>query len=119
REVGRDGALQHVRAPVVFARLLPLGNRGPDTGRSEERGDTGAAGADALGEGALRRELDLELAAQVLALELLVLADVARDHLLDLTVLQQYAEARAVDARVVRDHGEVPHPFLGECGDEI
>ena len=46
-------------------------------------------------------ELDLELAREVLPLELLVLADVARDHLPDLLVAQQDAEAEVVDAAVV------------------
>ena len=55
-------ALEHVVAPVELARLLALGDQGADAGRREERGDAGAAGADALGERALRVELDLELA---------------------------------------------------------
>src|SRR6185295_11952119 len=55
----------------------------------------------------LRRELELELAGEELALELLVLADVARDHLSDLARVEELAEAEAVDTGVVRDHGEV------------
>src|SRR5690606_29902792 len=46
-------------------------------------------------------------ARQELPLELLVLADVAGDHLADLSRLEQSAEAEAVDAGVVRDHREV------------
>jgi hypothetical protein len=42
--------------------------------RGREKGrDAGAAGADALGKGALRRELNLKFAANVLALKFLVL----------------------------------------------
>src|SRR5260221_9644438 len=40
----------------------------------------------------------------VLALELLVLAHIRRDHLLDLARLQQLAEAKAVHARIVGNH---------------
>ena len=74
-----------------------------DAGAGEEGRDAGAAGAQLLGQRALRREFELELAGQVLALELLVLADVAGDHLLDLARLEQQAEAEAVDAGVVGD----------------
>ena len=42
-----------------------------------------------------------------LPLELLVLADVGRDHLADLAGLQQQAEAEVVDAGVVADDGQV------------
>ena len=55
-----------------------------DAGRRVERRDAGAAGAQPLGQRALRHQLDLELAGEELALELLVLADVGRDHLPDL-----------------------------------
>ena len=107
RDLGQQGALHDVGVAVELARLLALGDQRADAGAGEERGDAGAAGAELLGERALRRELELELAGQVLALELLVLADVARDHLLDLARLEQLAEAEAVDAGVVRDDGQV------------
>ena len=51
-------------------------------GRRVERRDAGAAGAQPLGERALRAQLDLELAVEEQPLEDLVLADVRRDHLL-------------------------------------
>jgi hypothetical protein len=76
-------------------------------GLGEEGGDARAARAHLLGQGALGRELQLQLACEVLALELLVLAHVAGDHLLDLARLQQLAQAEAVDARVVRRDGQV------------
>ena len=66
-----------------------------------------AAGAQPLGQRALRRQLDLELAGEVLPLELLVLADVGADHPADPLVAQQDAEAPVVDAAVVRDGLEV------------
>ena len=67
-------------AVVVPPRQAALGDLGADPGRGEERRDPGAARAHPLGQRALRRQLDLELAGQVLAGELLVLPDVRRDH---------------------------------------
>src|SRR5690606_18723368 len=93
REVARDGALEHVAPAVELAELLlrrrlrhravgrvlerqaAVADRGAGAGRRVEGRDARAAGAQPLGERALRAELHLELAGQVLALELLVLAD--------------------------------------------
>ena len=66
----------------------------------------------------LAGELELELAGQELALELLVLADVAGDHLLDLARFEQHAEAEAVDAGVVGDDGEVLDPRVAQGFDQ-
>jgi hypothetical protein len=78
----------------------------------------GAAGAQLLGQRALRRELQFKLAGKKLALELLVLPHVAGDHLLDLARLEQLPEAKAVHTRVVRNHGEVLHPRVAQSGDQ-
>ena len=80
-EVAEDAALHHVGLAVELAHLLALGDQRADAGLGEEGRNARAAGADALGQRALRVELDLELAGQVLALEHLVLADVGADHL--------------------------------------
>jgi hypothetical protein len=119
REVAADRRLEHVRRPSnsrvsffgesfttvpsgsVPERVAAVADRRARARRREERRDPGAAGAQPLGQRPLRRELDLELARQVLPLELLVLADVARDHLHDLLVSQQDPEAEVVDAAVV------------------
>ena len=53
-EVGGEAALHHVKLTVEVADLLTLGDQGADAGLGEEGGDAGAAGADALGQGALR-----------------------------------------------------------------
>ena len=118
REVGHQRALQHVGVAVELAQFLALGDDRADAGAREEGRDAGAAGAQPLGERALRRELELELAGQVLALELLVLADVARDHLLDLPRLEQLAEAEAIDAGVVGDHGQVLDAAVAQRRDQ-
>src|ERR1700730_3904549 len=105
-EIGEDAALHDVALAVERALLLALGDVGADAGLGEEGGNAGAAGADALGEGALRVELDLELAAEIELGEALVLADIGRDHLLDLSALEQQAESGAVDPGIVRDDGQ-------------
>src|SRR6185369_9063997 len=67
---------------------------------------------------ALRREFELEFAGEELALELLVLADVAGNHPLDLARLEQLAQTEAVDTGVVRDDREVAHPTVAKRIDE-
>src|ERR1051325_3118719 len=89
RQIGDDAALHDVALAVEFALFLALGDVGAGAGAREESGNAGAAGADALGKGALRIEFDFQLAGQELRREGLVLADVGRDHFLDLLGLQQ------------------------------
>src|SRR3546814_557102 len=100
RYVGDKRGFQHVMPPVDLACLLALCDYGAVAGGGEERGNPRAAGAQALGKRALGIELKLKLASQELALELLVLAHVGRNHLPDLARAQQLAEAEAVDAGV-------------------
>ena len=64
-------------------------------------------------------QLDLQLAAQVLLLEVLVLAHVARGHLLDLARLQQDPESVLVGAAVVADDREILDALLVDRADEV
>src|SRR5690606_19429817 len=82
-------------------------------------GDAGAAGAHPLGEGALGDELHVELPVDVLLHEVLVLADVAGEDLVDLAVLQQDPQSLAVHAEVVRGDGETADPAVAHDLDEI
>jgi len=89
-----DGRHQRVMSPpetpgLSLSRSVSRGRgtyREPstDASGSVEGRDAGATSSNALGESALRTQLDLELALQVLALERRVLSDVRRDHSLDL-----------------------------------
>ena len=83
REVALDGLLEHVLATIEAAHLLAARQLGAETdGRIESR-DAGAAGADALGKGALRHAFELDLAVHPKALEgrgLLGLAPRGRAH---------------------------------------
>ena len=78
REVADQAALHDVFMAVEDLGLLALGDLGADAGLGVEGGDARAAGAAALGQRALRVELDLELALEVELGEGLVLADVGR-----------------------------------------
>src|SRR5690606_30939319 len=71
-----------------------------------------------FGQRALRRELELEFACQILAFEFLVLADIRSDHLADLTGFQQLTQAKAVDARVIADAGQVLNPGIAQRRDQ-
>src|SRR5690606_32150499 len=84
----------------------------------EERRDARTARAQALGQRALRVELELEFAAEVLALELLVLAHVGRNHFPDLAGFQQLAEAETVDAGIVGDRSQALHPGIPQGRDQ-
>ena len=117
-DVGDEAALHHVGLAVELAHLLALGDQRADAGLGEEGRDAGAAGADALGQRALRVELELELAGEVLLRELLVLADIGRDHLPDLARSQQHAEARAVDAALLETTVRSLTP-LADRGDQV
>src|SRR5579884_3807593 len=97
-DVGEKAALHQVSLAVELARLLALGDDRADAGPGEKGGNAGAAGADALGERALRIEFELQLAGEILLREQLVLADIGRDHLPDLPGIEQKPEAAAVDA---------------------
>ena len=107
REIGDQAALHHVALAVEFALVLAFGDQRADAGLGEEGRDAGAAGADALGQRALRIEFDLELVGEILLGEGFVFADIGRDHLLDLPGIEQHAEPLAVDAAIVGDDGEV------------
>ena len=117
-EVGLEPALHEVGAAVEFAGLLTLGDEGANAGGGEEGGDAGSAGADALGEGSLGDEGEVELAFKNLFLEELVFADVGTDVRRDHAGFEHFAEAGAVDAHVVADGVETLEVAADEGGDE-
>src|SRR5699024_2364061 len=83
-----------------------------------EGGDAGTPGAHALGEGALRGELDGEFTGEVLAGVLPVGAEGGADRLGDAPVGQEASEAEAVGAEVVGHDSEVGGALLAEGVDE-
>ena len=119
RQVADDAALHHVGLAVELALFLALGDQGADPGLGEEGRDAGTAGADALGQRPLRVELDLDLAGQVLARELLVLADIGADHLPDHVPVEQLAQPPAVDPAIVADHRQPLDPARHDRVDQV
>ncbi len=118
-EVGLEPGLHDILPPGELSRLFALSDERADASRGEERRNAGAASPDALGECALRIELDLKLAFEKLAGELIILADVARNHLADLPGLEKQPEAPVIDAAVVADECEVLHASVAERDDEL
>ena len=114
REVGKQAAFHDVFLAVENLFFLAFGDQRADAGLCIEGGNTGAAGADALGQRALRIEFELELAGKVLLGEQLVLADIGRDHLLDLTRLEQAGKTDAVNAGIVGNHRQVLDPAVAD-----
>src|SRR5699024_5208362 len=94
------------------------GDHRADAGRGVEGGDAGASGPHALGERALRRELHLELAGEVLAGELLVGADIRGRGPGDPVRFQKLAQAETVGAAVVAHRAQVGGALLEERVDE-
>src|SRR5258708_26185177 len=119
RHVAEQAALHHVFLAVEGLGLLAFGDLGADAGLGVEGRDARAAGAAALGQRALPVELDLELAFEVELGEGLVLADVRTDHLLDLAVLEQQPEPRAIDAGVVADADQVLDARIAHGVDQL
>jgi hypothetical protein len=75
---GTQRALHHVRLAVELAGFLAFGDDRADAGAGVEGRNRRRRRRAAFGQRALRRELQFQLARQVLALELLVLAHVSR-----------------------------------------
>src|SRR3546814_2983305 len=98
---------------------LALGDHRPDPGLGVEGGNAGAARANAFGERALRTELELELSRKIEFGEKLVLADVGRDHLTDLAVVEKRPETEAIGAAIVRDDREILDAACEQAGDQM
>src|SRR2546430_383773 len=119
RQIGADAFLEHMLPAVENLGLLALGELGAGRGARVEGWNAGAARAQLLSQRALRRQLQVELARQHLALELLVLAYIGGDHLLNLARLEEQAHAEIVDARIVADDGKAFDAAADQCLDEI
>ena len=61
----------------------------------------------------------MQLAAQDELLEEFVLAHIGGDHLLDLALLEQQADAKIIDAGVVADDGEVLRALAADGSDQV
>ena len=118
RQIGHDSAFQDVLLSVKGLHVLALGNHRADAGLGVKAGNPCAPGPHAFGQRALRVEFQLQLPRKVLAHEFRILADIGRDHFLDLTRLQQHAQPEAVNARIVRGHRQVLCARLADRRDQ-
>jgi hypothetical protein len=118
-EVTGESPLHHVLPAVEFPHFLSLRYQSADPGRSEEGGDAGAAGPDPLRKRALRIELDFELAGEHQGLEHGIFTHVARDHLADLTVLEQMNQTVLGGPGIVAYEREVAGAQIAEGEDQL
>ena len=109
-QIRTQPSLPYVRLTAEIFLRLTFRNDGPHPGAREEGGYACAAGADTFRQGSLRIELKLQFAGQELLLEQLVLADIRRNHLSDLSGLQQLPQTETVSSGVVRNHREARDP---------
>ena len=116
--IGHKTALHDEGLAVELAQVLALGDDRANAGPGEKGRYARATRADALGQGALRSEFELEFTGQKLLREELVLANIGRDHLPDLARLEQDAEADAVDARIVGNDRQVFHARFADREDQ-
>ena len=116
--VGDDAPLEDVGFAVELLGFFAFGHHGTQAGGRVEAGNAGAAGAQAFGERALRRELDFELAREELALEFGILTHVGGDHFLDLARCQQQAQSPVIHAGIVAGDGEVAHAGIAKGRDK-
>ena len=107
RNVGDKAGLHDIGLVVELADFLALRDYRADARAGKKSRDSGSAGADALGKRPLRVEFEFEFAREIHTCENLVLADIARNHLLDLAGFKQNAEADPVDAGVVGNEGQI------------
>ena len=98
--------------------LLALGDHGADAGLGVKARNARAASAHPLGQRALRVELKLQLAGQILPHEFGVLADIGRDHLLHLPRLKQLPDAEPVDAGIVGGESQVLGAGVADRGNQ-
>ena len=100
-EIGEDAAFEDIILTVEGLHVLAFGNLRSDACLGIEAGDAGAACTHAFCQGSLRTEFDLKLTSEKLPLELLVLANIGRNHLADLARPQKLAQTFAVNTGIV------------------
>src|SRR5208282_2957776 len=106
-----DRVLEHVIAAVDAPRFLAFGERGAVAGGRVEGANTGPRGTDALGQVALRHELELDVPVVVEPVEYpgIDLPRKRTDDLLHLSRLEQCREAGIAVTGVVVNDGKPRH----------
>ena len=101
RQIGKDTFFHDVGLSIEVAVILAFGNHGSDACLGIKTGNARTTGTHPFSQGALRIELKLQLAGQVLAHEFRVFAHVRRHHFLDLSGRKQFAQTKIIHPSVV------------------
>ena len=107
-------ALHHIGLAVKLAQLLAVRDDGADPGLGEKGWNARAPGPQLLRQRTLRREFQGQFTGEVLAFELFVLAHVTGNHFLDLTCLQQLAQAEVVNPSVIGNSRQVLYSAVAQ-----
>ncbi len=118
REVRLDRQCEQELRAVDLDLALALGGCRADARGCQHAAQAMAAGADALGQGSLRAQLDADLARDHLPLRLGIQADVRRHELLDQLRFDQAGDAETGTPGVVGDDRQVLAALAHELGDQ-
>ena len=108
--------LKEVILAVEIEDLLAFCNCGAYAGGGQAAAEAVSCAADTLGEGALRDELNLKLARNVLLLRNGVETDVSGEQLFDLVIDDHSAQTLVGHAAGNADSGDVLNTLLDEAG---
>src|SRR6185437_6565921 len=118
-KIGFQPSLHDVSAAIELAHFLAFSDDSADARRSEEGGNTGTPGANALRKSSLRDQLQVEPFLEDHLLEKPVFADIAADVALNLACVEEQSHAKAVDSDVVANGVEVLHAFAHQGANQV
>src|SRR5438552_6466835 len=119
RKISAETALHHVHAAIEFTRLFPFGDHSAVTCGRVKRGNAGTSRAQPFAQGPLWIQFHLQFTAQDQLLEAFVFPDISGDHFLDLALLEQHANPKIIDPRVVTHDREILGAFTANSSDEV
>ena len=111
--------LEHIGPPRDLARLLALGDNGPQTRRRVEGRNPSTSRANPLGQRSLRNQRQRQLALQHHLFEPAVLAHIASDVRGDHSRLEHQPHAEAIDSHIVTDRVQPSEAALDQRGDQV
>src|SRR2546430_4594406 len=119
REIAAEAALHHVHAAIEFTRLFLFGDHSSVASGCVKRGNAGTSRAQPFAQGPLWIQFHLQFTAQDQLLEEFVFPDISGDHFLDLALLEQHANPKIIDPRVVAHDGQVLRAFPADSRDKV
>src|SRR5690625_1839792 len=118
RHIGHDRPLHHILTAIKFACFLALSYHGASTCGSKECRNTRTPCAQTLCKGPLRSKLYLYITGQILTLELLVLADIRRDHLAHLPGVERLPEPVTIDTCIITHPSYIFNTGFSQCSNQ-